>query len=97
MTDATRSLSFSRSRAAPVIRPCRRRDLPAFCALLARYFREDLHLPLNDEQAQELYVASENYDYTVHRIVKANADSFMRELFETGKVDLTQFEASADK
>ena len=32
-----------------------------------------------DEQAQELYVASENYDYTVHRIVKANADSFMRE------------------
>ena len=43
-----------RSRAAPVIRPCRRRDLPAFCALLARYFREDLHLPLNDEQAQEL-------------------------------------------
>ena len=50
-----------------------------------------------DEQAQELHVASENYDYTVHRIVKANADSFMRELFETGKVDLTQFEASADK
>ena len=38
----------------PVIRPCRRRDLPAFCGLLARYFREDLHLPLTDEQAQEL-------------------------------------------
>lgn len=50
-----------------------------------------------DESAQELYVASENYDYTVHRIVKVNADSFMREAFETGKVDLTQFEASADK
>lgn len=50
-----------------------------------------------DEAAQELYVASENYDYTVHRIVRSNADSFMREAFETGKVDLTQFEASADK
>lgn len=50
-----------------------------------------------DESVQELYVASENYDYTVHRIVKSNADSSMREAFETGKVDLTQFEASADK
>ena len=50
-----------------------------------------------DESAQELYVASPSYDYTVHRIVKANADSFMREAFDTGKVDLTQFEASADK
>lgn len=50
-----------------------------------------------DESSQELYVASENYDYTVHRIVKANADSFIREVFETGKVDLSQFEASADK
>ena len=38
----------------PVIRSCRRRDLPAFCALLTRYFREDLHLPLSTEQAQEL-------------------------------------------
>ena len=49
---------YARCRAAvctkPVIRPCRRRDLPAFCELLARYFREDLHLPLTDEQAQEL-------------------------------------------
>ena len=50
-----------------------------------------------DESDQELYVVSENYDYTVHRVVKANADSFMRELYETGKVDLTQFVASEDK
>ena len=50
-----------------------------------------------DESDQELYVVSENYDYTVRRVVKANADSFMRELYETGKVDLTQFEASEDK
>ena len=50
-----------------------------------------------DESDQELYVVSENYDYTVYRVVKANADSFMRELYETGKVDLTQFVASEDK
>ena len=30
-----------------------------------------------DESDQELYVVSENYDYTVHRVVKANADSFI--------------------
>lgn len=37
-----------------VIRRCRKRHLGAFCGLLTRYFREELHLPLTDEQAQEL-------------------------------------------
>lgn len=41
-------------RVRPTVRPCRRQDLPAFQDLLLRYFREDLHLPLTDEQAQEL-------------------------------------------
>lgn len=45
---------FSKKKGDPVIRRCRRRDLPAFRALLARYFREDLHLPLTDAQADEL-------------------------------------------
>lgn len=61
------------------------------------YIALDTECICYDENAQELYVGSENYDYTVHRIVKANADSFIREAFDTGKVDLTQFEASADK
>ncbi len=39
---------------ALVIRPCRKRHLPAFRKLLVRYFREDLHLPLTDAQAAEL-------------------------------------------
>ncbi len=38
----------------PIIRPCREKDLPAFRDLLARYFREDLHLPLSDAQADGL-------------------------------------------
>ncbi len=38
----------------PIIRPCREKDLPAFRELLAQYFREELHLPLSDEQADDL-------------------------------------------
>lgn len=36
------------------LRPYRPSDQAAFCDLVARYFREDLNLPLNDLQAQEL-------------------------------------------
>ena len=37
-----------------IIRACRKRDLPAFRDLLARYFREDLQMPLNDALADDL-------------------------------------------
>ncbi len=36
------------------LRPAARRDHAAFASLLGRYFREDLHLPLTDDQAAEL-------------------------------------------
>ncbi len=36
------------------LRPCLARDAEAFCLLLTRYFREDLHLPVSDAQAWEL-------------------------------------------
>lgn len=36
------------------LRAYRKQDLPAFRLLVARYFREDLHLPLTDTQADEL-------------------------------------------
>lgn len=42
------------NRCGVVIRRCRKRHLTTFCSLLTRYFREDLHLPLTDEQAREL-------------------------------------------
>ena len=54
------------------------------------------HVYYNPE-TQELYVSSANYDYTVHKIVRANADSAIRELYASGKVDLTTFEASSDE
>lgn len=47
--------------------------------------------------AQELYVSSANYDYTVHKIVRPNADSAISELYASGLVDLTTFEASSDE
>lgn len=37
-----------------------------------------------DEQEQELYLSSTDYDYCVPRMVKVNADFFIRELFEKG-------------
>ena len=43
------------------------------------------HINYNPE-AQELYVSSDNYDYTVHRIIRANAESAISELFSNGKV-----------
>ena len=46
-----------------------------------------------DEQARELYLASTDYEYCVPRIIRVNADSVIRELFETGKSDLTCYEA----
>ncbi len=36
------------------LRAGRAQDLDAFCRLVARYFREDLRLPLTDAQAREL-------------------------------------------
>lgn len=46
-----------------------------------------------DENAQELYLSSPDYDYFVS-MVKVNADSFILELYENGKADLTQYGAA---
>ena len=45
----------------------------------------------------ELYISSGYSNYTIDRIIQANADSLIRELFETGKSDMTAYPASVDE
>ena len=47
--------------------------------------------------AMELYISSGYSSYTIDRIIQANADSLIRELFETGKSDMTAYPASVDE
>jgi hypothetical protein len=42
---------------------------------------------------QDLGLYSGDTTYMVHKIVKANADSLIRELYDTGKADFTNYPA----
>lgn len=44
-----------------------------------------------DTKEQELYLYAGETCYTVQKVTSTIADSLLRELFETGKADLTQF------
>ena len=48
-------------------------------------------------EALELYIDTGHSSYTVERIIQANADSLIRELFENGKADLTDYQAPIDE
>ena len=44
-----------------------------------------------DKDAQELVIDTAEDQYVVGRIVPANADSVLRELYNSGKTDLTEY------
>lgn len=50
-----------------------------------------------DPKEQELYLYAGESCYTVQRVTSAIADSLLRELFETGKADFTQFGTEVDE
>ena len=48
-------------------------------------------------EAMELYISTGYSNYTIDRIIQANADSLIRKLFETCKSDMTSYPASMDE
>ncbi len=49
-----------------------------------------------DREKQELYISSENFDYTISGIIQVNAEAIIHDLFETGHTDFTQYSAKND-
>ena len=49
-----------------------------------------------DKEAKELYVTTQAHFYVISRIVEANARSAAQELYDTGKVDLTAYDAEIE-
>lgn len=50
-----------------------------------------------DPEAQEIYLYAGDSCYTVHGVTKVIADSLIRELFEIGKADFTQFGSEVEE
>jgi len=50
-----------------------------------------------DPEAMELYIDTGCSSYTIERIIRVNADSLIRELFENGKADMTNYPAVVDE
>ena len=48
-------------------------------------------------EAMELYIDTGHSGYTIERIIQVNADSLIRELFENGKADMTNYQATIDE
>ncbi len=49
-----------------------------------------------DPDAAILYLRNADAGYQVERIVRVNADGALRELYEKGLVDMTEFPAAAE-
>ncbi len=49
-----------------------------------------------DPEDQTMILAAGDLSYVVEKIAQVNADEYIRELVDQGKVDLTMFKAKAD-